>query len=139
MYKMYCKKSGVLLLLLLILSTSCTPHRFYVYGKPRTVIYDGNRQLAVVGENGEAEIELERDSPYKPLLFATDPDTQKTVPFALDYKNTNRSGTWLGVAIPMALPTCVISIVVYALKCDSPEEIDFDYLDYQHTNNDLIK
>lgn len=140
------KKIGIYLLVAVVfLTTSCyTNQKFYVHGFPGTVItsMDGNKTLAIIDQSGVAEIELKRKDGYYAFLQAKAPNSNKAIPFALDYQDKNRSKTNGNLFIcfivpPLSFIGLLGPLWVFGYHWGTP--FDYDYLDYQQTNNDLIK
>lgn len=129
----------------ILLTTSCNTQRFYVQGMPGTIIksIDEHETIAVIGQNGEAVIEMNRKDGYTPFLLAQAPGSEKLVPFALNYEDSNRSYTnrgWM-VAWLLVPPFSLIGYFGPAWVCLARQgfKYDYEYLNQQHTNNDLIK
>jgi len=158
----------VFLLGVFVLSSCHTTQTFTVHGTPGTVISKGQQQLAVIDQSGQSTITLKTADGYAHFLNAQAPGSNIPVPFALDYKNHSRSAeAGLCVAL-MVIPPIVgmagliaaavnhkhggdtktpaligcaglvlwVPAIFVFVKSDFP---DFDYLDDQSTNNDLIQ
>lgn len=79
-------------LLALMLSSCNTPQNFVVQGQPGTVICSPtNERLAVIDNTGTAQVTLYRKNDYFHYLQAQAPGSNQWVPFALDYKDHNRT------------------------------------------------
>lgn len=126
----------VVLLAEIFLLNSCHIQRFNVYGTPGTIIktLDGTETLAVIDNNGVANIKLDRRSGYDPFLQAVAPGSDKSVPFALDYKDVKRTELLNLGGLIIALPTFFLGWL-YLMACYG----DYKYLQAQSTNNDLVK
>ena len=128
-------------MLSVILLESCNPtQKMTVYGTPGTVItnLNGTQILSVIDQSGSTQVKLGRNGGYCAFLQAKAPDSDKYIPFALDYKDINRSTINLVAG----------AIIVYPLGFLGPSWIlfnriggsyDYDYLETQSTNNDLIR
>lgn len=150
------------------LSSCHTTQTFAVHGTPGTVISKGQQQLAVIDQSGQSIITLKSADGYAHFLTAQEPGSNIPVPFALDYKNHSRSAEAGFCGVLMIIPPIVgmagliaaavnhkhggdaktpaligcagmvlwVPAVLAFVKSDFP---DFDYLDNQSTNNDLIR
>lgn len=130
------KRISIIALAFIMLLTSCDAHKFVVKGEPKTIISNSKGRIAVLDDNGQATIKMPKGK-YEPLLFATNPDTKETVPFALDYKHQNSYGTSMTIALIFALPTLCISSLIALSVLDDSEIIDYKYLKNQKTNDDI--
>ena len=118
-----------------LMMASCKTQKFHVSGEPGTIItaLDGST-LTVIDQSGTAEIKMDRRDGYDAFLQAKAPGSEKLVPFALDYKNHNRT-----------TPNYILGLVTFPVFgflifwSNIGSCFDYDYLQYQHTNNDLIK
>lgn len=72
---------------------SCTTkQKFTVYGKPGTLIYKPNMShVATIQNNGSVKVKLDSDN-YYAYLLSRDANSERVIPFALDYKNKNYTG-----------------------------------------------
>lgn len=92
-----------LALLCYIMSSCTTSQTITVHGTPGTEIYAPTMQkLAVVQNNGQADIKFQCDG-YYAYLLSKRPDAEQLVPFALDYKKRNVTGTNIAKAGGYAL------------------------------------
>lgn len=138
-------KKCLSLLLVIVLLSSCASQTFYVHGIPGTEIFDvGNNngtKIGVIDGNGIAKIKMNRkESAYKPMLYAKVPNSNKKVPFALDYKHRSRSAHALFWGTVFVFPTALMSwIPFFVMNKHGFAKYDYDYLKHQNTNNDLIK
>ena len=123
----------------ILMMESCNTQRFYVHGTPGTVItsLDGTKTLAVIGQDGTAKVKLNRKNNYNAFLQAKAPNSNKYVPFALDYKDKARYTQNAVLGMVLALPTIFISPMVFLGRLAT--KYDYDYLKHQNTNNDIIK
>lgn len=133
------KKTVVLLMTGLLFMTSCYNQKFIVHGEPGTVItsMNGTKTLATIDQSGMAMIKFDsnvRISGYIAFLQAKSPNSDVYVPFALDYKDRNRS-TPNSIIGPLTIPL----MFGFGLMGNTGSCCDFDYLKNQHTNNDLIR
>lgn len=140
------KKIGIYLLVAVVfLTTSCyTNQKFYVQGFPGTVItsMDENKTLAVIDQSGVAEIKLKRNDGYYAFLQAKAPNSNKAIPFALDYQDKNRSKTYeILYGCFLVPPLLFVGFLgpMWVFGSLMGTQFDYDYLDYQHTNNDVIR
>ncbi len=129
-------KRILLFMALILMMTSCWNQKFYVVGEPGTVItsMNGSKTLAIIDQNGMAEIKMnyyDREAGYQAFLQAKSPNSDVLVPFALDYKNKNRSTPNSFLAITPFLH--------FFFADQTGTDWDYNYLKQQHTNNDLIK
>ena len=94
---------------LCILTVSCsTTEKFTVTGTPGTKIYTPNKQqLATIGDNGHAKVEVTSDAFYGYLLTHDDKKNE-WVPFALETKKNKHTGTHF--ALYTAYPIAVIGL-----------------------------
>lgn len=131
------KKLVIILIAIMVLMTSCYTQKFYVVGDPGTVIasLNGYYTLATIDQSGEAEIKIkDRKIGYMAFLQAKSPNSDVFVPFALDYKDRNRS-TPNSIIGSLTMPILIgAGFLGFTGSC-----FDYDYLKYQHTNNDLIR
>ena len=140
------KRTGIYFLVIVVfLTTSCyTNQKFHVYGVPGTIItsMDENTTLAVIDQSGVAEIKVKRNDGYNAFLLAKSPDSDNFIPFALDYQDKNRSKTF-GILYGCFLvpPLLFVGIAgpMWVFGSLMGTQFDYDYLDYQHTNNDIIR
>lgn len=130
------KKLLLLIIIASLLMTSCHTQQFFVYGEPGTIItsLDGTTTLGVIDQSGMVKVELDRNDGYDAFLQAKAPGSEKFVPFALDYKDCNRTtlNYFLGL---VTFP--IMGFLIFWRNIGSC--YDYNYLNYQHTNNDLIK
>lgn len=137
------KKIEACLFVIILLLTSCNTQKFYVKGIPGTIITTlDNEQLGVIDQSGSAEIKLDRKTGYQAFLQAKAPNSNMLVPFALDYKNKNRSSTNFGVGFVIFMPPLTTIAILgpgWIMLSRRGSYYDYDYLDNQTTNNDLIK
>ena len=150
-------------ILIIFVFTSCsTKQSIIVSGIPGTVIQTQNHDdIAIIDDSGHATITMDK-YPYHVDLFllAKAPDSDVSVPFALDYKDINRDNSTLllcgGLALMATSPIFMLSgstaggIVgslefIAGIVCSMQAIMittigydDFDYLKNQTTNNDLI-
>ena len=84
----------IIFIFLCILTASCsTTEKFTVTGTPGTKIYTPHKQqLATIGENGQAQVEVTSDAFYGYLLTHDDRKNE-WVPFALETKKNKHTGT----------------------------------------------
>ncbi|MCR5657749.1 MAG: hypothetical protein K6G25_00315 [Bacteroidales bacterium] len=134
----------VFVLALMILMESCATQKFDVHGTPGTIVtsLDGKTTLAVIGQNGTAKVKLKRKDGYDPFLLAKAPNSDKNIPFALDYKDRNRTtvNTVLGFVL-FCPPITAIGLLgpSWILYNRTGSQYDYNYLKHQNTNNDLIR
>ena len=119
-------------MLSVILLESCNPtQKMTVYGTPGTVItnLNGTQILSVIDQSGSTQVKLGRNGGYCAFLQAKAPDSDKYIPFALDYKDINRSAINL---VAFLGPSWILFNRIGG-------SYDYDYLETQSTNNDLIR
>ena len=126
-----------------VLSSCSITQDIRVEGKPGTSIYDSNGQmLSTIDYSGYTIITMDRRNKYHYFLQAKLPDSNILVPFALDYTNNNRAVDWGTVGwISVTLPP-LAGVLIYGwlgLLFDHGIDDDFDYLQFQKTNNDLVQ
>lgn len=127
-------------LVITLLTTSCNTQKIIVNGEPGTVIttVDGQTTLAVIDQSGTAEIKMKRKEYYIPFLQAKAPNSNELIPFALDYENHNRTTpNWI-IGFAILVPVGYLG-PSYIFFNRSDSKFDYDYLEQQQTNNDLIR
>ena len=83
---------------LLALSSCATKyHSLVVTGKPGTVISTGENVVGTISNSGSAEIQLKADT-YHSYLLAKSPDSDKYIPFALEFEKNKRKHIMLKAA-----------------------------------------
>jgi hypothetical protein len=123
-----------------ILIESCASQRFNVHGDPGTVVttLDGKTTLGVIDQSGIVKIKLKRKNGYEPFLQAKAPNSDKYIPFALDYKDKDRSTINTVIGYGVVWPIGFLG-PTWILMSRTGSKYDYDYLKHQNTNNDLIK
>ena len=103
--------------------TSCsTKQTITVQGTPGTIISSPKQQqIAVIGNDGQAAIQLKRSAGYLPFLLAQSPNSRLQVPFALDYNNSN-IGALQRVGVVAGGTAAVIGLAVAIAGAASAEE-----------------
>ncbi len=107
-----------IILICSLLASCSTTQKIQVSGLVGTEIYTPNRtKVGTIGPNGTAEITLNSDAYYAYLLSKNNGSNQY-IPFALDYKNYNYTGTKLaiGVCTPLFYMGCA-TIFIGGLGC----------------------
>ena len=127
------------LLAAILLFESCASQKINVHGASGTVIttLDGSKTLAVIDQSGTARIKLKRNDGYQPFLQAKAPGSDKYIPFALNYKDKDRSIWNLVFGFVLIGPTGGFSSFMFLFRTGS--DYDYDYLKHQTTNSDLIR
>lgn len=116
---------GFLLGILITTLSSCsTTQTFTVRGVPGTVISKDNMQIAVIDPSGQAQITLQRKNGYEHFLLAQAPNSNVQIPFALDYKNHNRTAT-SNICIALSVPIYVATLagLMMCLVSGTDEEL----------------
>lgn len=142
MKKMY--KLIFLLGLFGILSSCISTQQITLHGHPGTKIFDSNEKyLATIDYTGTTTITLDRSENYNYYLQAQSPESNVLVPFALDYVNHNRQWMhnifWASVFLPPGIGFITYGWPFFAVVGQYGLDCDFDYIENQTTNNDLIK
>lgn len=135
--------SIALISVLIVLSSCSVTQEIRVEGRPGTSIYDSNgKMLSTIDYSGSTTITMDRQKKYDYFLQAKLPNSDILVPFALDYTNNNRAADWDRIGwISLAIPP-LAGVLVYGwlgLLFDHGIDDDFDYLQFQKTNNDLVQ
>lgn len=132
----------IFIVAVVLMNSSCNTQKFYVAGEPGTVITSlgGSETLAIIDQSGVAKIELNRKKGYVAFLQAKAPNSNNFIPFALDYKDFDRStlNTIVGGVLFMPLFIGFLGPSWILLERRGIA-YDYKYLNYQHTNNDLIQ
>ena len=144
--------SKILLYGLIMTLSSCNiAQKIVIIGNPGTKIYDTNEKyLTTINNTGTASIKLAREEAYHYFLQAQAPQSDILVPFALDYINHNRmdiegaiAGYVFTIVASVYLPPLLGLVwgipVGKRILLSVGEDPDFDYLENQKTNEDLIK
>ena len=137
--------SKILLCVLIMILSSCNiAQKIVIIGNPGTKIYDTNEKyLTTINNTGTASIKLDRKEEYHYYLQAKVPQSNILVPFALDYINHNRPDENAGplLALSYFLPPGAGGAwgLPVAIRLWSYGDADFNYLENQKTNEDLIK
>lgn len=133
----------ILLIGIIGIITSCNiTQKIIVKGQPGTKIYDSEEKyIATIDHTGETSISLDRTEKYHFYLQAQSPQSEFLVPFALDYVNRKRPDGGPLFAFSFLLPPAVGQLWGFPvfLRLISYGDKDFDYLDNQQTNEDIIK
>ena len=88
------KRIYILFVILCCALVSCTTTQMVaISGTPGTVIYSPTKQrLTTIGNDGKAYVNLSSEE-YYAYLFSREQDSDKYVPFAIDYKFKSSAGT----------------------------------------------
>lgn len=142
----------------LVLFSSCVAYSdFIITGEPGTHIKtpDG-KDIGYIDDTKQLKYTFSRADYYTPFLLSKSPDSNKYIPFALDYKETS------GITIPQLIGSTAAMIGIIAGLCNEPvtflllggggtaylaqytlSRTDitqcYKYIPTQYTNNDLFQ
>ncbi len=117
---------------LLALSSCATKYRsLVVTGKPGTVILTGENVIGTISNSGSAEIQLKADT-YHSYLLAKSPDSDKYIPFALEFEKKTKKHFLLktaqyagaGVAFAGASTELIGAIMGVAAAKEEDEDLE---------------
>lgn len=76
----------------LIIFSCTTTQKFTIYGKPGTSIYKPDEShIGTIQNNGKVKVKLDSEN-YYAFLLSRDANSEKLIPFALNYKNKSYMG-----------------------------------------------
>ncbi len=105
----------ILVFVLAVFLPSCSPvHTLTIKGEPGSVISSkptiDNEVLGTINNSGTTTIELTRKH-YQPFLFSINPETQKAIPFALDFQEDMSKRTTERIVVAGAIISLPIFLV----------------------------
>lgn len=128
-------------MLVLLFFVSCsTTHKVLVCGTPGyEILTIDNKKIGTIENNGVADLSINGDDLYE-LLIARNPETNHSVPFAIDYQHHDYKGHkflyYSGLAVPFVgllwgpSGSCRLA--------QTTERWEFKYLSRQNANTDII-
>lgn len=133
---------NILLIIFSVVTISCSTLKITVYGEPNTTIKTPNNEyLGRIESNGSTKIKLDRYHHYAYLLTVS-PETNKEIPFALEYTPKPGRGDW---TFATKLLSCFVPPVGLIYIYCFPDPLEFSDIEYnykyhnkQETNSDLL-
>ncbi|MGM9842710.1 MAG: hypothetical protein ACI30S_00650 [Muribaculaceae bacterium] len=111
-------KSIIIFVMSISLCSCSTWQTLKISGEPGTKIYSpAKTQITTVGQSGIGEVKLSRDV-YWAYMLAKKPNSDKFVPFALNYENKSYNGTRFAEGVAMTVAFAGLAAVTGGFIAD---------------------
>lgn len=126
-----------MIIIIVVLTNSCTTQKINIVGKPNTEIYSRSMQkIGTISDTGILKVVLDKDD-VNDIFVSRDEGSDIYIPFLLNFTKRNDYEIGAAIGIITCIPTFMATSPLFALR-SSQSEYHFKYLPKQKTNQDVF-
>lgn len=130
----------ILIVVIIVITSSCSTQKINIIGKPGTEIYSHDMQkITEIQGDGSVVVRMNKNYIGAPMLLSREKNSSKYVPFALDFEKKSTKDILLCTTWPTA-PLLIFGPFFYVAADAGNNQVTyhFKYLTEQQTNQDIV-